>query len=56
MTTQPFLLAPFHYRPALGYQEPTFKGRKINDITDFVGFEVHAVYPIGEFSCQPYSH
>jgi hypothetical protein len=52
MTTQPFFLPPFRYGPALGDQQTTVRHRKINDVTDFVGFQVHAVYPIGEFSCQ----
>lgn len=52
MTTQPFLLAPFRYGPALGNQQTAFRQRKINDITDFVGFQVHTVYTVGELSRQ----
>ena len=56
MTTQPFLIAPGWYGPLFSNEQTPFSQRKINDITDFVGFEVHAVYTLGEFSCQPDSH
>jgi hypothetical protein len=56
MTTQPFFLAAFRDGPALGDQQAAVRHRKINEVTDFVGFQVHAVNPIGELSRQAYSH
>ena len=52
MTTQPLFLAAFHYGPALGDQQTAVRHRKINDVTDFVGSQVHAVNALGELLCQ----
>jgi hypothetical protein len=52
MTTQPFLAAPFRYRPLFGNEETAFSQRKIKYITDLVGFQVHTVYLVCELPCQ----
>lgn len=52
MTTQPFFLAAFRYGPALGDEQTAVGHRKINDVTNFVGGQVHAVNPIGELLRQ----
>ena len=56
MTTQPFLVAPFRYGPLLGNEQTPFRVRKIKHITDLVGFQVHAVYLVGELPSQAQSH
>ena len=52
MATQPFLGAPFRYGPPFGNEQSPFSQRKINHITDLVGFQVHTVYLVGELPCQ----
>ena len=56
MTTQPFLVAPFRYGPPFSNEQAPFSQRKINDITDLVGRQIHPVYQVGELSCQAEPH
>ena len=56
MTTQPFLVAPFLYRPLLSNEQTAFRPRKIKYVTDLVGFQVHTIYTLGELPRQAYPH
>ena len=56
MATQPFLIASDRYGPLFSNEQTPFSQRKINDITDLVGLQVHPVYLIGEFPYQAKPH